>query len=312
MDDWIVRQQQQDLIRQQQMQQDLIQQQQVQQNLIQQQQVQQNLVQQQQQQQDLIRQQQQQNMISQQQAQEDLVRQQLDRQRANQEIYISERIANYNPNYQSGPFDVSGSVNRPQEEQERYNQRLQDDLFRQQQMQEEAIRQQQQRQEELGRKQIQGAEHSAEPQVTLSDLTGFGPREREYSRGYLERQFMSEAFKALNTSEHPLHWLIKKDTGSWWSRKKYSFDPTVQAGHLVSRHSGLEERFALEDSTFNQWSSNRGESQGAIFIKDAVDIGGIPVERRTAELWERAGKLPAGTVASAPAHPGWTKRPQDN
>jgi len=302
MDDWIVRQQQQDLIRQQQIQQDLFQQQLVQQNLVQQQ-MQQNLVQQQVQQPDLL---------SQQRVQEDLARQQLERQRANEEIRISGLVSNYNPNYQSSPFDVPGSENRPQEELERQNQRLQDDLFRQRQTQEEFIRLQQQRREELGREQIQATEHPAEPQVTLSDLTGFGPREREFSRGYLERQFMSEALETLKTSKHPLHWLIKKDTGSWWSRKKHSFDPTVQAGHLVSRHSGLEERFALEDSTFNQWSSNRGESQGAIFIKDAVDIGGIPVERRTAELWERAGKLPAGTVASAPPHPGWRKSPMDN
>src|SRR5215217_1141952 len=291
MDDPIVRQQQQDLIRQQQIQQDLFQQQLVQQNLVQQQM-------------------QQPDFLSQQRAQEDLVRQQLDRQRANEDARIGGLVSGYNPAYQSSPFDVDGSVNRPQEAQERYNQQLQEEILRQRQMQEEIIRQQQQRQFERSGGQIQDARRSAESPVTLSDLTGFRPREHEYSRGYLEKTFMSEALKALKASDHPLHWLIKKDTGSWLSRKKYSFDPTVQAGHLVSRHSGLEERFALEDSTYNQWSSNVGESQGAIFIKDAVDIGGIPVERRTAELWESAGKLPAGTVASAPAHPGWTKRPK--
>jgi hypothetical protein len=221
-------------------------------------------------------------------------------------------VSSFNPGTQSNPFDVDGSVNRPQEQQELYNRQLQDRLSSQRQQDAMLQQQQQQNQEALSQRRMRDDDSPGKPQVTLSDLTGFARREHEYSRGHLERTFMSEALGPLRGTDHPLHWLIKKDTGSWWSRKKYSFDPSVQAGHLVSRHSGLEERFALEDSTYNQWSSNVGESQGAIFVKDAVDIGGIPVERRTAELWERSGKLPAGTVASAPPHPGWTKRPKDH
>jgi hypothetical protein len=69
----------------------------------------------------------------------------------------------------------------------------------------------------------------------------------------------------------------------------------------------MPEILALEDSTFNQWSSNVGETQGAVFEKSAVSIGGIPVELRTARLLEGAGLLPPGTVSSSPIHPGWRR-----
>ncbi len=117
MDDPIVRQQQQDLIRQQQLQQDFFQQQQVQQNLTQQGQ--------------------QPDLLSQPRAQEDLAREQLERQRANEDARISGLVSSFNPGTQSNPFDVDGSVNRPQEEQELYNQQLQDRLSNQRQVQDE-------------------------------------------------------------------------------------------------------------------------------------------------------------------------------
>lgn len=79
----------------------------------------------------------------------------------------------------------------------------------------------------------------------------------------------------------------------------------MQAGHHMSFHSGAPEHLALEDAWFNQLSSNKGETQGAIFEKPAIDIGGIPVETRTAEMWEHLGLLPPGTVEHAPHSPGW-------
>ena len=46
-------------------------------------------------------------------------------------------MSSFNPGTQSNPFDVDGSVNRPQEEQDLYNRQLQDRLFDQRQVQDE-------------------------------------------------------------------------------------------------------------------------------------------------------------------------------
>lgn len=128
--------------------------------------------------------------------------------------------------------------------------------------------------------------------------------ESPHSGGAANREFMSDMLERIAAdAEHPLRFLVDDD--GWLSRRADADDPTVQAGHLVSRHSGAEERFALEDSSYNQVSSNRGETQGYIFVKDAVEIGGVPVERRTAEMWERTGLLEAGTVERAERHDGW-------
>jgi hypothetical protein len=105
--------------------------------------------------------------------------------------------------------------------------------------------------------------------------------------------------------DHPLRFLIDEKTGTWKSRTHLSTEPTVQAGHLTSRHSGAPERFALEDSWFNQVSSNRGETQGAIFMKSAVEIKGCVVELRTALMWASTDKLSYGTLAKAVLSGGW-------
>jgi hypothetical protein len=146
------------------------------------------------------------------------------------------------------------------------------------------------------------------PPKTYSEMTGASEEPNPYRPGYLNGVFMKEALAEIKDKEHPLHGLLydsKKE--DWTSRADDADEPTVQAGHLVSRHAGLREYFALEDSSLNQLSGQKGETQGAIFVKTAIDIGGIPVERRTAELWEKQGKLPAGTVDNAQAHSGWTR-----
>ena len=105
--------------------------------------------------------------------------------------------------------------------------------------------------------------------------------------------FMDRALRTiLKDPNHPLRFLINPKTKNWWARSHLSQEPTVQAGHLTSRHSGAAERYGLEDSAYNQWSSNKGETQGAIFKKPAVDIGGVSVEGRTAQQWQRMGKIP--------------------
>jgi hypothetical protein len=144
-----------------------------------------------------------------------------------------------------------------------------------------------------------------------SDLSGVAHEPDPYSRGYLNRVFMAEALAAIKEGtqgkKHVLHKLYDHDTDDWNSRAPDAEKSTVQAGHLVSRYAGLREHLALEDSSFNQISNEVGETQNAIFIKTALNIDGIPVERRTAQLWESQGILPAGTVKKASPHPGWTR-----
>lgn len=90
----------------------------------------------------------------------------------------------------------------------------------------------------------------------------------------------------------------------------------IQAGHLTSLSqlkaeaaAGLtpgEERFALQDAWLNQYDNIAGENAGVFMTRTAVDIGGIPVETRTAQMWEREGFLPPNTVANALSHMDWT------
>ena len=132
--------------------------------------------------------------------------------------------------------------------------------------------------------------------------------ESRRTRPYNPRFMREQLAVILSNHRHPLRFLVNPRTRTWYSRSHLSMQPTVQAGHLTSLHSGARERLAIEDSLFNQLSNWRGERQGAIFQKQAVNVGGVPVEERTARVWERIGKLPRGTVDRAPKHPGWVPR----
>jgi hypothetical protein len=139
--------------------------------------------------------------------------------------------------------------------------------------------------------------------------------ENRYSEGYLNRVFMNWALKEIKTQmadhpdgSHPLRKLLDESGAHWQARVVYTPHVSVQAGHLTSGHSKAQEFFAIEDSLYNKLSNDLGESKGRIFLKEAVDIGGIPVERRTAEMWERNDVIPKGTVANAAPHPGWTRK----
>jgi len=127
----------------------------------------------------------------------------------------------------------------------------------------------------------------------------------QHSDGRLNRQFMDDSrARIADTPDHPLRNLLDGN-GDWRARSHLSEEPTVQAGHLVSRHARFEERFALEDSYYNQQTSWVAESRGAIAVKPAVDIGGVPVELRTAEMWARTGVLDPAVLAEAKSHNGW-------
>jgi hypothetical protein len=136
---------------------------------------------------------------------------------------------------------------------------------------------------------------------------------REYAMGANRAGNQTFAAKALDAilakPNHPLGFLVDRVTSDWLGRSHLDDLPAVQVGHLVSAHSGAPERLALEDAEYNQKASWRGERQGVIFEKNAIEIGGVPVEKATAQLWERDGLLGKGTVNSAPSHPGWSPDP---
>jgi hypothetical protein len=66
------------------------------------------------------------------------------------------------------------------------------------------------------------------------------------------------------------------------------------------------ERFALQDAWSNQMDNKSGEMHGVFFNRTAIDIDGVPVERRTAMQWEKEGLLAPGSVANALPHTGWS------
>lgn len=154
--------------------------------------------------------------------------------------------------------------------------------------------------------------------TTRAADTPEGSRNPDTSSSRGGRPFMREQFRTIaeiveREGSHPLEFLVDSEKGNWRSRTHLSMDDLgVQAGHLESRHGlqpGDSERFAVEDAYFNQsdnWGKG-GEQGGVIYNKSAVDIGGIPVEKRTALMWEELGYLPKGSVSNAPPHPGWSK-----
>jgi putative RNase toxin 5 of polymorphic toxin system len=135
-----------------------------------------------------------------------------------------------------------------------------------------------------------------------------------------QEAFMRWALAAILAKPgHPLGFLVDPVTKDWHSRLgsrhrdafRNEHFPAVQAGHLVSFHDlddVANERLALQDADFNQEQNYSVETHGrrGIVISPAIEIGGVPVELRTARMWENVGVLaPKGTVAKAKPHQGW-------
>lgn len=126
--------------------------------------------------------------------------------------------------------------------------------------------------------------------------------------------------RILGTPGHLLAFLVDPVTKEFHSqfgtRHKRALKnedyPAVQAGHLVSFHGlddAADERLALQDADFNQEQNYTAERPGirAVVFSQAVEIGGVPVEGRTAQMWENLDLLPKGTVKAAPASLGWAR-----
>src|SRR5690349_11284786 len=113
------------------------------------------------------------------------------------------------------------------------------------------------------------------------------PGKRKYNEPFAK--FALKTININNSEDHPLNFLVDQETGKFLARKEDATEPSVQVGHGTSRHSGVKELLSLEDASFNQWSNQCGETQKFIFEKSSVLIGDVPVELRTAQMWENLG-----------------------
>jgi len=123
----------------------------------------------------------------------------------------------------------------------------------------------------------------------------------------LNARFMSRSLaKILENPKHPLRFLVDPVNENWIARSHLSDEPTVQAGHLISKWTGAPEQFALEDSFLNQLTNWTGESgRRAFFEKEAVDVDGAIVEVESLARW--SFEYPElRQFLSKPRIPGWT------
>jgi hypothetical protein len=125
-----------------------------------------------------------------------------------------------------------------------------------------------------------------------------------------ERTFMDQALNVINnTPNHPLAGLVNPDTGTWWARSPYvegaENHPSVQAGHRTSSFAGGD-RLAVQDGYSNQLEGRFVEGRGNPVEREAIEIGGVPVDPLDAKFWEENGIIPPGTVANAQQVPGWS------
>lgn len=121
---------------------------------------------------------------------------------------------------------------------------------------------------------------------------------------YRFRKHMETVLNIIGKSdEHPLKFLLNQK-GTWMGRWPKEHELSVQAGHAVSRFSGLQERFLVEDAAYNQMFSTP-ERAGRIIYRSGILIEGVPVEEHTAKYWIQAGYLNKSIVENAEPTLGW-------
>ena len=135
------------------------------------------------------------------------------------------------------------------------------------------------------------------------------------------RPFLRSTLRQISNPHHPLHFLVvarrlpngqvtydwrkttrttargRQQTGRYEGNEH---GPVIQVGHQGAFAAGVPERLMLEDADLNQQTGRTIESKGAYSFKDAVMIGGVPVDVASAQQWERLGLLNRGTVAQSP------------
>jgi hypothetical protein len=138
-------------------------------------------------------------------------------------------------------------------------------------------------------------------------------------------QFKQNALQTItSTPDHPLSFLVEDGPNGVPQLKRppsrahsnligNETDPApdyVEAGHRTTRASGEPEFLGVQDAHDNQ-REGLEERRGVIYDRSFVDIGDVPVEKRTALRWEGetdpatgAPKLAPGTTAAARPTPG--------
>ena len=112
--------------------------------------------------------------------------------------------------------------------------------------------------------------------------------------------------KIATTENHPLKFLLD-NTGKFKSTKGLTHaelanrPDLVQMGHIISKKGAQAERIMLQGAWENQFNAVTVERAGlGTFIEnEAIDIGGIAVDPKSATMWEAFGLIPRGTVANA-------------
>ncbi len=124
---------------------------------------------------------------------------------------------------------------------------------------------------------------------STTELTRASARNDSGQRQAFMASALTTILAGCNGKPHPLASLVDAKTRDWEGRSHLNEEPTVQAGHDVSAHSGLPANLAIEDSFFNQLTNWTGEKSSvrAVFEKPSIDICGVRVELRTAYMYAR-------------------------
>src|SRR4051794_33406440 len=107
-------------------------------------------------------------------------------------------------------------------------------------------------------------------------------------RSGAEKRFRSWVAEQLNRNpKHPLNRIVRDlETDAIRSTSAASAGadaPGYDAGHLTSRgyEKPNQEFFAVEDPWHNRRVEGSDERKGVIFEREAIDIDGIPVDKKT-------------------------------
>jgi hypothetical protein len=136
------------------------------------------------------------------------------------------------------------------------------------------------------------------------------PRLGQSLVGSSESQMSRAAAKIISEDkDHPLKFLLDQSRRLKFRPQKglthaelIDRPDLVQMGHLMSKHIGGK-RVVIQSAWLNQFLNltlERSSIGGAVLEQEAIDIGGVAVEKRTAQFWEDINWLDPGTVENAP------------
>lgn len=147
--------------------------------------------------------------------------------------------------------------------------------------------------------------------ATVSTITGSArPTAGQALVGSSRSQMRRAAQRLIaSVANHPLRFLLNasgrfhRQQGMTEHHNLADHPELVQMGHIESDKLGGPERLMLQGAweyQLNNVSIEGPRVAGAVISQEAISIGGIAVDRRTAQFWEDIGWLAKGTVANSP------------